>query len=132
MALRCRGCLGRGKVSNSAAYRFRFCYTFRPVTGMAGIGITETAGGVEFEVIVRPKARRNEVSGIHDNAVRVSVTVAPEKGKANEAILKLLSKNLGVPVSAIRIVGGEKSRRKRIRIEGITPASILELVGGDD
>jgi hypothetical protein len=99
---------------------------------MAGIGITETAGGVEFEVIVRPKARRNEVSGIHDNAVRVSVTVAPEKGKANEAILKLLSKNLGVPVSAIRIVGGEKSRRKRIRIEGITPASILELVGGDD
>lgn len=77
----------------------------------------EKNGGVEFEVIAKPKASRNGIMGEHDGALKVGVTVSPEKGRANTAILKLLAKSLGIPVSSVSILKGEKSRRKRIRVE---------------
>jgi uncharacterized protein (TIGR00251 family) len=75
----------------------------------------------DFEINVRltPKARRNAILGWAEDTggkriLKVSVTAAPEKGKANEALVELLSKAWKVPKSAIRIRQGETSRNKTL------------------
>ena len=55
-----------------------------------------------------------------DVKIIVRVTAAPESGKANDAVVSLLAKRLGVPKRSVQIVRGHKSRDKRIRIEGIS------------
>jgi len=57
------------------------------------------------------------------------VTVPPEGGKANRAVVELLSKTLKVPKSSIEIVRGETSRVKTVRIEGIDLAKLQEKLG---
>ncbi|MCB1682265.1 MAG: DUF167 domain-containing protein [Rhodospirillales bacterium] len=74
-----------------------------------------------------PGAKKNAVTGWETDAagerfLRVFVTVAPEKGKANAALIKLLSKHWGIPKSAISIVRGETSRVKVLEVEGIDEA----------
>ena len=54
------------------------------------------AQGTILPVRAHPGARRNEIRGEHDGALRVSVTAAPEKGKANKAIIELLAEALGL------------------------------------
>lgn len=62
-----------------------------------------------------PKASANRIK-IDGETVRVYVTAIPENGKANAAVIKLLSKALGVPKSALDIVRGESDKVKVIRI----------------
>ena len=52
-------------------------------------------GGCTLPVRVRAGGRRNVVGGVQEGALRVEVTTAPEKGKANLAVRKLLAKALG-------------------------------------
>ena len=80
-------------------------------------------GGVLLRVRLTPNARRagiSEVVTLDDGLcwLAVSVTAVPEKGKANDALTKLLAKSLKRPRSAIEIARGTTSRMKRIRIEG--------------
>ena len=64
---------------------------------------------------VTPKASRNRI--VEENgALRVYVTVAPEGGKANAAVIKLLAKALGVPKSSLVLIRGQSSRDKLLRI----------------
>ncbi len=75
-------------------------------------------------VKLTPGAKKNEVAGWDIGAagerfLRVSVTAAPEKGKANAALIKLLAKHWGIPKSAIEIVRGETNRLKVIEVEGV-------------
>ena len=71
--------------------------------------------GAEIAVRVTPKASRNRI--VEENgALRVYVTVAPEGGKANAAVIKLLAKALGVPKSSLVLIRGQSSRDKLLRI----------------
>lgn len=79
-------------------------------------------GGCRLEVKAHPGANRDGVDGVHDGRLRVRVTAAPEKGKANKALLAVLAKSLGVARSALTIVAGETSPRKTIRVCGCGPA----------
>ena len=72
--------------------------------------------GTEFQVRVTPRAGRNAVVA-DDRSLRVYVTAVPEGGKANAAVVKLLSKAIGVPKSRLRLVRGETSRDKVFRVE---------------
>lgn len=72
--------------------------------------------GVILPVRAHAGARRNAILDERNGMLRVAVTAAPEKGKANRAIVELLSKNLGVPKSAIELVSGETSPHKRFLI----------------
>ena len=72
--------------------------------------------GTEFQVRVTPRAGRNAIVA-DDRSLRVYVTAAPEGGKANTAVVKLLSKAIGVPKSRLRLVRGEASRDKVFRVE---------------
>ena len=75
--------------------------------------------GVVLPVRAHAGARSNGIPGEHAGALRVSVTQAPEKGKANNAIVAVLAKQLGWPKSQITLVGGATSTQKRFMIVGM-------------
>ena len=83
---------------------------------------------MEFDIRVQPRASRNavEIDGKRpDVQIIVRVTAAPESGKANDAVVALLAKRLGVPKRSIQIVRGHRSREKRISIDGISSKDSL-------
>ncbi|MFH1675657.1 MAG: DUF167 domain-containing protein [bacterium] len=108
----------------------RSWYTFMPK--MSGLDIKKSADAVEIEIIASPKAKKDRIIGTHDGALKISVTAPADKGKANEAIIKLLSKFFGIPVSSVTIVSGHSSRRKRIRMESITAKGIIDSIDGNE
>lgn len=65
---------------------------------------------------VFPRAGKNEVEKISDAELKIRVTAAPEQGRANEAVIKILAEYFGVPKSSINIVGGKSARTKIIDI----------------
>ena len=80
---------------------------------------------MELQVRVQPKARRNSIEVVDGSKLRVYVTTAPEGGKANDAVVALLAKSLGIAKSRIRIVRGHKSRDKLLDIEGLTEDQVI-------
>lgn len=81
----------------------------------------------ELQVRVTPKASQEKVVVI-DNKMRVWVTAPPAEGQANQALINLLAKALGLPKSAFEIGRGGKSRDKRVLVSGITQERLDELV----
>jgi len=92
--------------------------------------VEERRGAVSFAVRVSPRASRNAIEGEHQGALKVRVTAPPVDDRANDAVRSLLAERLNVPISAVRIVSGEKGKTKRIEIEGVTRAQVLALVAG--
>jgi uncharacterized protein (TIGR00251 family) len=86
--------------------------------------LTETADGVRLLLRVTPKAGRNEIAGVRDGRLLVKVTSAPEDGKANAAVIKLLSKAWRVPASAFEITSGATARDKTLTIRDVTAEQI--------
>ena len=64
-------------------------------------------------------ARRNEVRGVQDGALKVCVTQAPEKGKANKAIIEVLAKWLEVRKSQIELISGETASQKKFLVREV-------------
>ena len=85
-------------------------------------------GGVLLPVQAHPKARRNAITGEHDGRLKVSVTQAPEKGKATEAIRALLAKALAIRKAQLRLVTGETSAKKLFLVTGETLDSLGERI----
>jgi len=83
------------------------------------INVKRVEDGIVVSVKVQPNASRDRLVGKHADQVKIAVTVAPEKGKANKAVIKVLSQRLGVKSSDIQIISGEKSRDKRVYIRDI-------------
>jgi uncharacterized protein len=75
--------------------------------------------GTILPVRAQPGARRNEIRGVQDGMLKVCVTQSPEKGKANKAIVELLSKKLSLKKSQIELVAGETSHQKRFLVRGV-------------
>lgn len=81
-----------------------------------------------LRVRVTPKASRNQIQGLDRDAdgtarLKLQVTTVPEKGKANQAVIKLLSKELKLAKSAFTLIEGETSSTKRFRVEA-DPAAL--------
>lgn len=80
-------------------------------------------GGVEIFLRVTAKAGGDRIAGLwrgSDPAVRLAVRVAaaPEKGRANDAAIRLLAAELAMPPSAIDLTSGETDRLKAVRVRG--------------
>ncbi len=75
-------------------------------------------------VRAHPGARRNAITGVHAGALKISVTQAAEKGKANAAIAALLAKRLGLAKSRIEVLSGHTSSQKRFLVRGASSTSI--------
>ena len=74
---------------------------------------------MELRVKVIPKSSKTELAEVlPDGTWRVRVAAAPEKGKANRALCEFIAERLGVAKSRVRIISGETSSIKRIRVDG--------------
>lgn len=82
------------------------------------------AGGVRITVQVAPNARKSEVAGILDDALKMRLQAQPIEGRANEALIRCLADLLDVPKSAVSIVHGHASKRKVVDV--LAPAMTVE------
>lgn len=83
-----------------------------------GVEVEDDPRGVILAVRAHAAARRNAILGVRNGALRVAVTAAPERGKANRAIIAVLSEALGAPKSSIELLSGETSPQKRFLFVG--------------
>jgi uncharacterized protein len=91
------------------------------------IELTERDGALTFAVRVVTRASRDAIEGEHDGALKIRLAAPPVDGKANDALRRLLAGRLNLPLSAVSIVAGEKSRTKRVAIQGASRAQIAAL-----
>jgi uncharacterized protein len=90
--------------------------------------ITSHADGAILLVRAQPGARRNEVRGVQDGALKVCVTQAPEKGKANKAIVEVLANWLGLRKSQIELIAGETALQKKFLVREAKLEDLAELI----
>ena len=76
--------------------------------------IKRQENGFLISVYIQPRAAKNAVAGLHDQALKIRLTAPPVDGAANKMCLQFLAKQLKVPKSALQIESGHSSRRKTI------------------
>jgi hypothetical protein len=96
---------------------------------MAQPKIVEREGGIAFDIVVAPRASRERIGPAVGEAIKIAVTAPPVEGKANEAVVALLARQLGVRQKDVRIVTGGHGKRKSVHVTGATRASLLALLG---
>lgn len=89
--------------------------------------VNEREGAVTFAVRVVPRASREAIEGAREGALRVRLTAPPVDDRANDALRRLLAARLNIPLSAVRILSGERSRTKRVEVRGATADQVREL-----
>ena len=94
----------------------------------AALQLETRAQGVVLPVKAQPGARKNELRGVQDGALKVCVTQAPEKGKANKAIIETLAKTLKLKKSQIQLVSGELASQKKFLVEQIDEATLRQKI----
>jgi uncharacterized protein (TIGR00251 family) len=80
--------------------------------------------GCTLAVRVHPGARKNGVTGVHADAVKIALTAPPLDGKANEALIAFLADALRLPRGRISLVSGATTRSKTVRIIGKRAAEV--------
>ena len=90
--------------------------------------ISAKDGTITFIVRVQPRASRDEIAGLYLDGLKVRLTAPPVDDRANEALRRLLASRLNVPLAAVRIASGERSRTKRIEVEGVAPEAVRSLI----
>ncbi len=91
------------------------------------IEVIQDGGAVVFSVRVQPRASRDAIGGEWQGALKVRLTAPPVDDRANAALRRLLAEHLEIPVAAVRILSGERSRSKRVEVRGTTAERIREL-----
>ena len=88
------------------------------------IRIQPSGDGVTFAVKVHPRARRERISGMLGDVLKLEITAPPLEGRANDACIDFFSDFLKVPRSSITIAAGLSSRNKVIRVTGVSAAAL--------
>ncbi|MFH1831163.1 MAG: DUF167 domain-containing protein [Pseudomonadota bacterium] len=88
------------------------------------LNIKEKINGITIECRITPRAKRTEIKGEREGVLLVSVTAPPTEGKANQALIKLLSKILRVPKSRISILSGQTGRNKVVFVQGVSQLEV--------
>jgi uncharacterized protein (TIGR00251 family) len=87
-------------------------------------------GGVRIAVQITPNAKKTEVIGVLDDALKLKLQAQPIEGKANEALVRFLAGALAVPRSAVTITHGQTNKRKLIEVASaaLTPEAVERLL----
>ena len=88
------------------------------------IEIMAHVDGCILPVRAQPGARKNGIVGEHGGTLKVAVTAAPERGKANNALLKMLADLLGLKRSQVELMAGESSRDKLLLVRGLSQTEL--------
>jgi len=84
--------------------------------------------GVVLPVKALPGARKNEIRGEQNGALKVSVTQVPEKGKANKVFVDFLAKSLKLRKSQVELITGETSSAKKFLVRDVTPEELKQKI----
>ncbi len=95
---------------------------------MVELNIQQIDNDAVFQVKIVASSSRTAVAGRLDGMLKIKVAAPPEKGKANQAIIKFLAKELGVKKRQVVIASGLTSTIKQIRITDITTSDIEKLI----
>lgn len=90
--------------------------------------IRETPDGTLFKVAIQPRGSKNEIVGVHGDAVKIRLTAPPVEGAANKMCIVFLAKRLNVPKSAVEIVQGLRSRSKTVLVRSMTKTAVEMLL----
>lgn len=77
---------------------------------------------------IQPGAKRSEIAGLHGEALKIRLAAPPVDGKANQALLRFIAAQFGVPVRNVELLRGAQSRHKTVKIRGssVAPQSLLD------
>lgn len=89
---------------------------------------SEQEGALHFSVRVVPRASKSGVVGEHDGCLRVRIAAPPVDGAANEELIRLLARSLGVPLRSVEITGGHTSKLKQVRVQGANRHRLESLI----
>jgi uncharacterized protein (TIGR00251 family) len=84
----------------------------------------DVADGCTLAVRLHPGAKKNDVTGLHAGAVKISLTAPPVDGRANEALIEFVASLLRIPRARVALVSGMTSRMKMLRITGKSAAEV--------
>ena len=90
--------------------------------------VVQTADGVVIRVHVQPKARREQIIGMHGGRIKLAVTEPPDKGKANEAVVRLVAAALNLSASRVELLRGDTSRQKDLLVRNVDAAEVSRLL----
>jgi len=93
-----------------------------------GLQVSETSGGLTVRLHVLPRAKRGELAGLHNGALKVKVMAPPVENAANRAIIDFFSELLGISKSNLKILAGTKSREKLLQIKGLSIVDFMNLI----
>jgi len=88
-----------------------------------------TGTSAAFSVRVLPRSAREEVAGIAGDAVRIRLKAPAVENRANEALVRFLSRALGVPCGQVELLAGQRTRHKVVRIHGMSREEIFRRLG---
>lgn len=94
---------------------------------MGELRIAERDGSVRFAVHVQPRASRNEIAGLHGDALKIRLAAPPVDGAANAALVDFLADAFAIPRRAVRILAGATSRAKLVELDGVSPEAVRRL-----
>ena len=78
--------------------------------------VQQTENGLRLKIVLQPKASKDQIVGLHDDALKITITAPPIDGQANAHLLKFLSKQFKVAKSTIVLEKGELNRHKQVFI----------------
>jgi len=93
------------------------------------VSIHDTPTGATFAVKIHPRARKNAITGELGDTLKLSLTAPPVEGRANEACIEFLANLLKVPRSSVTIASGQNTRRKVIRVSGVSADEVQKRLG---
>ena len=91
------------------------------------IQFNEDDRGITFAVRIVPRASATAIAGDYEGALRIRVAAPPVEGAANRELIRFLAKKFKVPQNAVEIVSGASSKKKIIRLHGVTATALAQL-----
>jgi hypothetical protein len=91
--------------------------------------IRQVPTGLEIAVLVVPRSAKTRLIGIHDKRIKIAIAAPPVDGAANRALVKALSRWLGMAKGRISIIRGGEGRRKTINLAGIDRGEVEKWLG---
>ena len=85
----------------------------------------EKSGTLLLHLKVQPNASTSGITGMHGSRLKIRLQSPPRDGKANQELIRYLSKTLGIPKSSIDLIRGQSSRDKTVRLQDITVDQLL-------
>ena len=93
------------------------------------LSLRDVAGGAVIPVKVVPGSSRDRIVGVLGDSLKIATSAAPEKGKANAAVAKILAEALGMDARRVELVSGQTNPRKEFFVQGASAQSVRETLG---